>query len=244
MNTLPPENAKIRVTDVAFSYKGHSILRDVTAAFEEHAITAIVGPSGVGKSTFLMTINRLWESIPGAAMSGTVEISFDGLFRDIYGPSFTPPRLRKLVGMVFQKPNPLPMSVYRNVAFPLKLDGQKDKKVIAQKVEEALKKAYLWDEVKDRLYHSALALSGGQQQRLCIARALTLEPEVLLLDEPTSSLDEKAGRVIEELLLHLKERLTILAVSHYLDQVGRIADHVVRVSEGTIMTGKEETLSL
>jgi phosphate transport system ATP-binding protein len=234
MTFFPPERTKIRVSDLSFSYRGHPILKDVKANFEESAITAIVGPSGTGKSTFLMTINRLWENVPGAAMSGRVEIKFNGIFKDIYERSYAPSHLRKQVGMVFQKPNPLPMSVYRNVAFPLKLDNQKDHEVIAWKVEEALRKAYLWEEVKDRLNHSALALSGGQQQRLCIARALTLEPQVLLLDEPTSSLDEKAGRIIEELLLHLKERLTILAVSHYLEQVGRIADHVVRISEGTM----------
>ena len=162
-------------------------------------------------------------------MSGKIEIRFNGELRDIYERSFSPPRLRKLVGTVFQKPNPLPMSIFRNVAFPLKLSGEKDKGLIAQKVEGALRKAYLWDEVKDRLVQSALALSGGQQQRLCIARSLILEPEVLLLDEPTSSLDEKAAEVIEELILHLKERITILAVSHYLDQVKRIADRVVQV---------------
>jgi len=126
------------------------------------------------------------------------------------------------------------MSIFRNIAFPLKLSGQKNKISMAEKVEEALRKAYLWDEVKDRLNHNALALSGGQQQRLCIARSLVLEPQVLLLDEPTSSLDERAAEVIEELILHLKQRITILAVSHYLDQVKRIADRVVQFSGGKI----------
>ena len=128
------------------------------------------------------------------------------------------------------------MSIYRNVAFPLKLAGEKDKQFISRKVEEALRNAYLWEEAKDRLDHSALALSGGQQQRLCIARSLVLEPEVLLLDEPTSSLDEKAAEVIEELILHIKKRVTVLAVSHYLDQVKRIADRVVEFSEGRIIS--------
>ncbi|OPY65202.1 MAG: Phosphate import ATP-binding protein PstB 3 [Syntrophorhabdus sp. PtaU1.Bin050] len=179
-----------------------------------------------------MTLNRLWENIPEAHLSGKVEMKFNGQFRDIHDRSVSPSNLRRLVGTVFQKPNPLPMSIFRNVAFPLKLSGEKDKRLVARKVEEVLRKAYLWDEVKDRLTHSALALSGGQQQRLCIARSLILEPEVLLLDEPTSSLDKKAAEIIEELILHLKERITILAVSHYLDQVKRIADRVVQFSEG------------
>ncbi len=231
MNTKQTGNIKIRVTNLTFSYKGRRILDGIDENFEEFAVTAIIGPSGVGKSTFLMTLNRLWENIPEAQMSGKIEIRFSGELRDIYEHSFSPSRLRKLVGTVFQKPNPLPMSIFRNVAFPLKLSGEKDKRLIVQKVEGALRKAYLWDEVKDRLAHSALALSGGQQQRLCIARSLILEPEVLLLDEPTSSLDEKAAEVIEELILHLKERITILAVSHYLDQVKRIADRVVQVDQ-------------
>lgn len=234
MNNTGADNTKIRVTNLTFSYRGRRILDGINENFEEFAVTAIVGPSGVGKSTFLMTLNRLWENIPQAHMSGTVEIKFNGQFRDIHGPAFSPSHLRRLVGTVFQKPNPLPMSIFRNIAFPLKLSGEKDKGVITQRVEEALRQAYLWEEVKDRLDHNALALSGGQQQRLCIARALILEPEVLLLDEPTSSLDGKAAEVIEKLILSLKERITILAVSHYLDQVKRIADRVVQFSDGTI----------
>jgi len=228
MNDNRIEKTKIRVTGLNFSYGGRLILNNINESFEESAVTAIVGPSGVGKSTFLMTINRLWENIPLAEMSGMVEIKFDGQFRDIHDRSFSPSRLRRLVGTVFQKPNPLPMSIFRNVAFPLKLAGEKDRELIAHKVREALTKTYLWEEVRDRLTHNALALSGGQQQRLCMARSLVMEPEVLLLDEPTSSLDEKAAEVIEDLILHLKERITILAVSHYLDQVKRIADRVVQ----------------
>ncbi|HOW55676.1 MAG TPA: phosphate ABC transporter ATP-binding protein [Syntrophorhabdaceae bacterium] len=231
MNNNHIENTKIRVTDLTFSYRGRRILNGMNENFEEFAVTAIVGPSGVGKSTLLMTLNRLWENIPRAQLSGRVEMKLGGRLMDIHDSSISPSHLRKLVGTVFQKPNPLPMSIFRNVAFPFKLSGEKDKKLIDRKVEEALRKAYLWDEVKDRLNHSAFALSGGQQQRLCIARSLVLEPEVLLLDEPTSSLDGKAAEVIEELILHLRERTTILAVSHYLDQVKRIADRVVRFSE-------------
>lgn len=234
MNEKMADRTKIKVRDLSFSYRGHRILDKVNENFDEFAVTAIIGPSGVGKSTFLMTLNRLWENIPDAQMSGSVEIKFDGQFRDINDRSFSPSYLRRLVGTVFQKPNPLPMSIFRNVAFPLKLAGEKDRESISRKVEEALRNAYLWDEVKDRLTGSALALSGGQQQRLCIARSLVLEPQVLLLDEPTSSLDEKAADFIEELILHLRQRLTILAVSHYLDQVKRIADRVVQFSDGKI----------
>ena len=234
MKNRQADTIKIRVTNLTFSYRARRILDSISENFTEFTVTAIVGPSGVGKSTFLMTLNRLWENVPHAHISGKVEMKFDGQFRDIHDPSFFLSHLRRLVGTVFQKPNPLPMSIFRNIAFPLKLSGEKNKTSIAEKVEEALRKAYLWEEVKDRLNQSALALSGGQQQRLCIARSLVLEPQVLLLDEPTSSLDERAAEVIEDLILHLKERITILAVSHYLDQVKRIADRVVQFSGGKI----------
>ncbi|MEW6378276.1 MAG: ATP-binding cassette domain-containing protein [bacterium] len=227
---MDEKTVKIKTAHLYFSYHDHYVLRDITVQFIENSITAIIGPSGVGKSTFLMTLNRLWEGIPGAKMKGMVEIKFNGNFHDIYSRSYPLPQLRRTVGMVFQVPNPLLMSIYKNVAFPLKLAGIKDKSLIGHKVEQALKNAHLWEEVKNRLADSALALSGGQQQRLCIARALVLEPEILLLDEPTSSLDSKAGAVIEELLLNIKEHCTILTVSHYLDQVKRIADTVVELS--------------
>jgi phosphate transport system ATP-binding protein len=224
------KTTKIKTENLYFSYHTHCVLHDVTAQFAENSITAIVGPSGVGKSTFLMTLNRLWEGIPKAKMKGRVEIKFDGEFHDIYDRCYPLPQLRRAVGMVFQSPNPLPMSIYKNIAFPLRLAGMKDRELIRHKVEQALKRAYLWEEVKDRLTDNALALSGGQQQRMCIARSLVLEPEILLLDEPTSSLDSRAGAVIENLLLSLKGSCTILAVSHYLDQVKRIADTVVELS--------------
>ena len=220
---------KIKIRRLCFRYRDRAILQDITAAFQENTVTAIVGPSGTGKSTFLMTLNRLW------VMSGEVEIKFRDRFRNIYAPSFSPAELRRSVGMVFQSPNPLPMSIFGNVAFPLKLAGIKEKTVVRGKVEGALKRAFLWDEVHERLGEKAMKLSGGQQQRLCIARALVLEPEVLLLDEPTSSLDATAGAVIEKLLTHLKNQCTILVVSHYLDQVRRIADRVLELANGTFI---------
>jgi phosphate transport system ATP-binding protein len=234
MNQPSEEMIKIRVANLSFFYRKRAVLRNINADFKESSITALVGPSGAGKSTFLTTLNGLWKTIPEARLTGQVLIRFDGRFQNIYAEAFPMPQLRRLVGMVFQAPNPLPMSIYRNVAFPLRLAGEKKRNIIEPKVEEALRRAYLWEEVKDRLDDDALTLSGGQQQRLCIARALVLEPQVLLLDEPTSSLDETAGRVIEELLTSLKDRLTLLVVSHYLDQVKRIADRVITFTDGCL----------
>ncbi|MEZ4528926.1 MAG: ATP-binding cassette domain-containing protein [Desulfobacterales bacterium] len=231
MNPVTPENIKIKVSNLNFFYRRQLILSNISAEFEEKSITAIVGPSGIGKSTFLMTLNRLWEDLPEARMRGTVEIKLGGRFQNIYAPSFSLPRLRRAVGMVFQTPNPLPMSIFRNVAFPLKLAGCRDKKMIEEKVEAALQKTCLWNEVKDRLKEKAFSLSGGQQQRLCLARALISEPEVLLLDEPASSLDAKTAAVIEELLLSLKQHCTVILVSHYMDQIRKIADQIVRITE-------------
>lgn len=235
MSHTMTDDIKIRVADLQFSYKRRTILRDVTVSFAGNSITALTGPSGVGKSTFLMSLNRLWENVPGANMSGTVEIKLKGAFQDVYARSMAVTELRKIVAMVFQTPNPLPMSIRKNIAFPLKLAGETNREVMACKVEQALKMANLWHEVKDRMDEDARLLSGGQQQRLCIARALVLEPEVLLLDEPTSSLDQASTAIIEELLVGLKERLTILVVSHYLEQVVRISDRVVRFANETII---------
>lgn len=230
------EHVKIKARNLSFSYNGKMILDKTTMDFTEHRITAIVGPSGSGKSTFLLTLNRLWETMSSCTMQGTVMMKFDDQdnFLDIYQRSIPVTRLRRKVGMVFQAPNPLPMSIYKNVAFPLKLAGRTDKEMIRSLVVDCLKKVGLWQEVHDRLDSSALELSGGQQQRLCIARALILQPEVLLLDEPTSSLDSKAATAIEHLLVELKSQCTILVVSHYLDQVQRIADSIVTLNNGYI----------
>ena len=225
---------KIRTEKLAFSYNGRTILRDTSIAFAENEISAIVGPSGSGKSTFLMTLNRLWETIPHCTLQGRVEMRFGNSFQDIYQKHYPVTQLRRQVGMVFQIPNPLPMSIYKNVAFPLQLKGGVTKEIVRTRVIECLQKVRLWDEVHDRLHSPALDLSGGQQQRLCIARALILQPEVLLLDEPTSALDHTAAKVIEQLLLELKQTCTILLVSHYLDQVTRIADTVIELQNGSL----------
>ncbi|MFZ5759418.1 MAG: phosphate ABC transporter ATP-binding protein [Thermodesulfobacteriota bacterium] len=225
---------KIRTTGLSFSYNDRVILREANAVFAERRITAIVGPSGSGKSTFLLTLNRLWETIPGCRLRGRVEINFDNHFQDIYRRDYPLTTLRRQVGMVFQTPNPLPMSIGKNVAFPLLLLGGVEQKMVRSRVEEALRRVGLWKEVGHRLHAPALELSGGQQQRLCIARALILRPEVLLLDEPTSSLDQRAAGVIERVLIELKESCTILLVSHYLDQVKRIADAVVELADGKL----------
>ncbi len=228
---------KISINDLHFSYKDKSVLSGASLRIMENTINAIVGPSGIGKSTFLTTLNRLWDTT-SAEMTGKIEIFFHGVPQDIYDPRFPETTLRRKVGMVFQAPNPLPMSIFRNVAFPLKLAGKTSRGETEESVEKALRQAFLWDEVKDRLHKDALLLSGGQQQRLCIARALVLAPEVLLLDEPTSSLDEKAGAVIEELLVELKKNCTMVIVSHYLAQVDRIADTVHELVGGKFVTGR------
>jgi phosphate transport system ATP-binding protein len=232
------ETVKIQLTNLSFYYADRRILDGVNVGFDEGAVTAIVGPSGKGKSTLLTTINRLWEEIPGARVQGRVDILFDDRLVDIYSNGYCVNQLRRKVGMVFQDPNPLPMSIYKNVAFPLKLSGEKDKQKIETGVRAALSQAFLWDEVKDRLHVDARNLSGGQQQRLCIARALILKPEVLLLDEPTASLDARAGAVIEDLLVQLKSHCTIVMVSHYLDQVRRVADCVMELVDGRLLRRK------
>ena len=224
-NASQEKPVKITISGLNFFYGRHQILDNINASFVENEITAITGPSGVGKSTFLSVLNRLWETVPQASVTGEVWITLDGRRRNINHPSFPVTHLRRRVGMVFQAPNPLPMSIYKNVAFPLKLAGITRRPEVEKRVVRAIEAAGLWQEVKSRLHGSAFSLSGGQQQRLCMARALVLEPEVLLLDEPTSSLDEAAAAVIEELMVSLKKRCTIVMVSHNRQQVERVADH-------------------
>ncbi len=226
---------KIKVRNLFFSYGENIVLKDLTADIPDRAITAVVGPSGRGKSTLLTLFNRLWEDIPTARMQGSVQIHLNGAHRDIYHRSCSLPDLRRSVGMVFQTPNPLPMSIYKNICFPLKLAGKSDRKQMMPAVETALRQAFLWEEVKNRLREDARSLSGGQQQRLCMARALVLKPEVLLLDEPTSSLDAAATEIIEQLILSLKETCTIVMVSHDMAQVERVADRGLELSDGRIV---------
>lgn len=228
---------KIKISDLSFSYYDRLILDNVNAEFVENGITAIVGPSGQGKSTLLTILNRLWEGMPGSQMNGSVEIRFNDLFFDIH--DYPADHLRRRVGMLFQTPNPLPMSIVQNMAFPLKLAGLKDRELTRHKVETALQQAFLWDEVKDRLDDNALALSGGQQQRLCIARAMIMEPEVLLLDEPTSSLDSRACEKIEQLMASLAQQCTLVMVSHYLDQVKRVADTIWKLENRTLVSRQQ-----
>ncbi|MBI3609202.1 MAG: phosphate ABC transporter ATP-binding protein [Nitrospirae bacterium] len=197
------------------------VLKEITLKILSQQVTAIIGPSGCGKSTFIRCLNRLHEVVPGARVTGTVLL--DGT--DLYDPTVDPVMIRRRVGMVFQKPNPFPtMSVYDNVAAGLKLTGMRRRSVLDERVERALRQAALWDEVKDVLHQSGASLSGGQQQRLCIARALAVEPEVLLLDEPCSALDPIATARIEELLLELKKSYTIVIVTHNMQQAARVSD--------------------
>jgi phosphate transport system ATP-binding protein len=194
---------------------------DVSLTIEPKSVTAFIGPSGCGKSTVLRSINRLHEVIPGAHVQGTIAI--DG--EDIYGPGIDPVAVRRMVGMVFQRPNPFPtMSIYDNVIAGLKLAGVRKKSVLDEAVERSLRGANLWDEVKDRLQRPGVGLSGGQQQRLCIARAIAVEPQVLLMDEPASALDPISTLAIEDLIAELKDQYTIVIVTHNMQQAARVSD--------------------
>jgi phosphate transport system ATP-binding protein len=220
MATPAHPRPKIEVSDFSFYYGESKVLHDINIDIPEKQVTAFIGPSGCGKSTFLRSINRMNDIIPGARAEGRVTI--DG--QDLYAQSVDVVALRRRVGMVFQKSNPFPKSIYENVAFGLRLGGTKDRRVLDEIVERSLVRAALWDEVKDRLNGSALALSGGQQQRLCIARALAVDPEVLLMDEPASALDPIATQKIEELVYELKDNYTIVIVTHNMQQAARVSD--------------------
>ena len=197
------------------------VLRSIDLAIDPAAVTAIIGPSGCGKSTFIRCLNRMHEVVPGARAQGQVLLNGD----DLYGPGVDPVQIRRRIGMVFQKPNPFPtMSVFDNVAAGLKLDGVRNHAHLDESVERALRHAALWDEVKDQLGKSGASLSGGQQQRLCIARALAVSPEVLLMDEPCSALDPIATAKIEELIVELKKDLTIIIVTHNMQQAARVSE--------------------
>ena len=210
----------ITVEDLNLWYGSTQALHHVSMEIPEKSITALIGPSGCGKSTFLKTLDRMNDLVPGVRIEGTVR--YDG--RDIFAPDVDVNELRRQVGMVFQKPNPFPMSIYDNVAYGPRTHGVRNRAKLDEIVEQSLRSAAIWDEVKDRLKKSALGLSGGQQQRLCIARALAVEPQVLLMDEPTSALDPISTSKIEELAIELKKQYTIVIVTHNMQQALRISD--------------------
>jgi phosphate transport system ATP-binding protein len=211
----------IDVDQLSLHYGQTSAFHNVTLSINQGCITALVGPSGCGKTSFLTSLNRLTDLIPGCRLSG--RILLDGL--DVLAPHTDVIRLRRRVGMIFQKPNPFPFSIWKNLEFPLREHGLRDRKQIAVNIQTVLRDVGLWDEVKDRLNSPALALSGGQQQRLCIARAMVLSPEVLLMDEPCSALDPLSSGVVEDLIVGLRGRYTVLIVTHNLAQARRIADY-------------------
>ena len=236
---LPPDRERLKeggkphvvAKNFSIFYGDFEAVKKVNADILSKYVTAIIGPSGCGKSTFLRAINRMNDLIPSCHTTGT--LMFEG--EDIYGKYTDEVLLRKRIGMVFQKPNPFPKSIFDNIAYGPRLHGVNDKKVLAEIVEKSLRKAVLWDEVKDRLDRNALGLSGGQQQRLCVARALAVEPDILLLDEPTSALDPKATAKIEDLIEELRGSYTILIVTHNMQQASRVSDHTMFFYEGDLV---------
>lgn len=222
---------KIEVRGLNVFYGSHHVLKNIDLDVALHSVTALIGPSGCGKSTLLRTLNRMNDLIPGVTIKGTVLL--DG--EDIYGPEVDVVSLRKRVGMVFQRPNPFPKSIFENVAYGPRRHGVKDRRRLAEIVEESLRKAALWDEVKDQLHKSALQLSGGQQQRLCIARALAVEPEVLLMDEPCSALDPISTACIEDLIYELKKDYTIVIVTHNMQQAARVSQYTAFLLNGELI---------
>ncbi len=229
----------ISVKDLDLWYGASQALKKVSIDIEEHSITALIGPSGCGKSTFLKTLNRMNDLIPGVRIEGNVQ--YEGT--DIFDKAVDVNELRREIGMVFQKPNPFPMSIYDNIAYGPRTHGIKNKVQLDEIVEESLRDAAIWDEVKDRLKKSALGLSGGQQQRLCIARALAVKPQILLMDEPTSALDPISTSKIEDLASELKEKYTIIIVTHNMQQAVRISDSTAFFLLGELIEyGKTEEM--
>ena len=230
---------KFETKNVDFYYGDNKVLHDISLDFLENNVTALIGPSGCGKSTFLRCLNRMNDLISSARVKGDMRLDGD----DIYSQSMDIVSLRRRVGMVFQKPNPFPKSIFENVAYGLRVNGHKNESDIADRVERTLRRAAIFDEVKDRLHTSALGLSGGQQQRLCIARALAVEPEVLLMDEPASALDPIATQKIEESIHELKNQLTIIIVTHNMQQAARVSDKTAFFYMGKLVEfGDTETI--
>lgn len=230
---------KFKTKDVDFYYGTNKVLHGINLDFMQNNVTALIGPSGCGKSTFLRCLNRMNDLIAGTSITG--DMLLDG--EDIYSPNMDIVSLRRRVGMVFQKPNPFPKSIFENVAYGLRVNGNKNEHDIADRVEKTLRRAAIFEEVKDRLHESALGLSGGQQQRLCIARALAVEPEVLLMDEPASALDPIATQKIEESIHELKKELTIIIVTHNMQQAARVSDSTAFFYMGKLIEfGDTETI--
>lgn len=215
------EDVKMKAAGVDFYYGDRRALRDINIDIYERKVTAIIGPSGCGKSTFIRLLNRMNELIANTRLKGAILLDD----KDIFDPSVDAVEIRRRVGMVFQKPNPFPKSIFENVGYGLLVNGIKNRKLIEERVVDSLMKAALWDEIKDRLHENALKLSGGQQQRLCIARCLAVEPEVILFDEPCASLDPVSTAKIEELIINLKKNYTIVIVTHNMQQAARISDY-------------------
>ena len=225
--------AKAEVKNLSFSYGTRKVVNNVNFSIEEKKVVALIGPSGCGKTTLLRCFNRMHDLYPGNKYEGQIILNPEGV--NILDPSVDPIEVRMRISMVFQKPNPFPKSIFENVAYGLRVRGIKDRTTLDEKVETALKNAALWNEVKDRLHGPANNLSGGQQQRLCIARALAIDPELVLFDEPTSALDPIATGRVEELITELKERVTILIVTHNLQQAGRVSDYTAFMYMGELI---------
>jgi len=214
---------KAETKGLSFRYGSHQVLKNLNLQFPEKTVTALIGPSGCGKTTLIRCFNRMHDLYPHNHYDGEVLLYPEGL--NIVARTTDPVEMRMRISMVFQKPNPFPKSIFQNVAYGLRLRGVRDRRVLGEKVENALRSAALWDETKDRLHQSALALSGGQQQRLCIARALAVDPELLLFDEPTSALDPIATGRIEDLINEIRQRVTIIIVTHNMQQAARVSDY-------------------
>lgn len=221
----------ISVNDLSLYYGKKKSLNNITMEYYKGEITALIGPSGSGKSTLLRSINRMNDLVPNVTITGSITYQN----QNIYGPKMDTVKLRKEIGMVFQQPNPFPFSIYENVVYGLRLNGVKDKMVLDEAVEKSLRDASIWDEVKDKLHQSALGLSGGQQQRVCIARVLAVNPDIILLDEPTSALDPISSGKIEAMLLELKEKYTMIIVTHNMQQASRISDRTAFFLDGDLI---------
>ena len=235
MTTIVASNTTVSVSNLNAFYGKHQAVKDVSLDLEANQITALIGPSGCGKSTLLRTLNRMHETVPGAYVTGTVRLNEV----DIYDSKIDPTLIRQRIGMVFQKPNPFPaLSIWQNVVAGLELKGVTGQARLLEIAEENLKRAYLWDDVKDKLNQPGVSLSGGQQQRLCIARTIAVEPEVILMDEPCSALDPHSTLKIEELILELKKRFTIVIVTHNMQQAARVSDKTAFMLAGAERIGE------